>query len=456
MKTHLLAILATTATPVTAAAPVTFTPSTQDIPNPERGFYRAAWTTLDKLEPWFLEDTFRQGTRLVYARIDLEDFRERAIPRAYLARLKRGFAATRRAGLKLIIRATYNYPQGETEYHNAKDATLARVRAHLEQLQPLLAENADVIAFVQAGFIGAWGEWHTSSNNLTTDRNRAQVRDALMAAVPAGRFIQFRYPPDLIGWTPTLPPLDAALSGAFRIGFHNDCFVASQTDVGTFPEEPGPRREMRRKIAAQTALAPFGGETCNPADDPGAKPRTDCADIRREGADFHLTYLNADYYRPLFHERWTQQGCMDEVRHRMGYRLVLDQASARPAAAPGETWRLGLAIRNAGWARPYNARPLEVLLINRRGVARRLAAVGADARSWLPGETSSVTAGVAIPAGLPAGTYQVALALPDASASLHDDARYALRLANADDAARGQQWDAALGAFRLGMQLRVR
>ncbi|MEG8039130.1 DUF4874 domain-containing protein [Sphingomonas sp. LR60] len=307
-----------------ATQTVTFTPSDAEIANPERGFYRAGERDLAALDQASLERVQAGGERLVYARIDLSRYRDGPIPHGALAGLERGFAAARKAGLKLIVRAVYNYPRGETDYHAAQDAPLPIVRAHLAQLRPLLAANADVIAFVQAGFIGAWGEWHSSSNGLTEAPARRAVRDALLEAMPRDRSIQFRYPPDLIAWG-SLP----------RIGFHNDCFMASQTDVGTFSESPQKRAREQAAMAALTMDAPFGGETCNPADDPGAMPRTSCADILAEGARYHLTYLNADYYRRLFHDRWTAGGCMAEVRRRLGYRFALVGASLAPTSEAG-------------------------------------------------------------------------------------------------------------------------
>ena len=73
------------------------------------------------------------------------------------------FADIREAGVKAIIRFAYNqgpYPDSEP------DASKAQILRHIEQLAPLLQNNADVIAWLEAGFIGAWGEWHTSTNGL--------------------------------------------------------------------------------------------------------------------------------------------------------------------------------------------------------------------------------------------------------------------------------------------------
>jgi hypothetical protein len=438
------------AEPAPAVASVDFRAADADFPNPERGFYRAAETDLDALGPSFVAQAYADGYRLVYARINLEPYRDTDLPPAFLDKIEAGFDVARQGGVKLIIRATYNYPRGETEYRDAQDASLARVLTHVAQLKPLLRRNEDVIGFVQAGFIGAWGEWHTSSNDLTTPENRTRIRDALLDATPVSRFIQFRYPPYIQAWTPRLPDLDAALDGSFRIGFHNDCFLASDTDVGTYDEDAAVRAGQRRYGEEQGDLAPFGGETCNPADDPDPRPRTTCDDILGEGARYRLTYLNDSYYRRLFHDNWRKQGCMDEGRRRIGYRFALVRASHPAVVARGGVLSVSLAVRNQGWARLYNPRPVEILLRDRKsGVVRRLEAAGPDPRRWLPGAETTETLKVTLPNDV-LGEQDVLLALPDAGPRLKNDPRFAIRPANSDVEAKRQMWDAQRGAFALG------
>jgi len=433
-----------------------FTPSDADWPNPERGFYRWSWTKLNALSAADVQDAYQQGYRLLYTPLDLSSYRSRELPASLLARLDTSFARARAAGVKLIVRASYNYPESETEYRNVKDAPLARVLGHIAQLKPVLQRNADVIAFVQAGFIGAWGEWHTSSNQLTTPGNRTQVRDALLDAVPATRFVQLRMPAYVMDWTPTLPTLSAVLGGAHRMGVHNDCFLASTTDVGTYDENAGRRTAQRDYVGRLGDLAPFGGETCNPADEDQPTPRTTCPDILAEGARYHLTYLNDEYYRDLFHTQWERDGCMAEVRRRMGYRLELVRAEHADAVGRGEELAVALAVRNTGWARVFNPRGVQWMLRDGAGAVYRLAAAGADPRAWASGTEATQTVRSTIPPDLPTGSYELLLALPDGDARLAADARYALRPANADDPAAGQRWDAALGAFALGSRVLVR
>lgn len=444
--------------PAPAPAPVetSFTASTAEIANPERGMY--AWAA-DNLLLWTQSDAdaqFRAGYRVVYVPVRLDAYANTTLPASLLTELTERFSIARRAGLKLVPRFLYNSPENETEYQNVTDAPLARVLGHIDQLKPVLTANADVIAYLQAGFIGAWGEWHTSSNRLTDAEARTQIRDALLAALPADRFLQLRYPAYLMQWAPTVPSWRDG-STASRIGAHNDCFLASATDVGTYSENATVRQTERDYIASLSRVAPFGGETCNPADEQGAAPRTSCTDILSEGRQFNLTYLNNDYYRDIFHVRWEQQGCLAEVKRSLGYRFEFSTLRHNDAVTAGQSGTLLLTVRNSGWARAFNPRALHLLLRHKsNGAVVRIGLPAVDPRDWLPNATSTVSASFTVPAGTPTGAYDVLLALPDRASSLSTDVRYSVRPANADNAAKAQSWDATLGAFRTGTTLTVR
>lgn len=433
----------------------TFRATDNEIANPERGMY--VWAA-DNLAAWTqaqADAQFKAGYRIVYAPVRLDAYAGGPLPESVLAGLSEGFATARRAGLKLIPRFLYNYPAGETGYQAAQDAPLDRVVGHLGQLKPVLAANADVIAYLQAGFVGAWGEWHTSSNNLTLPAARTRIRDALLDALPPDRFMQVRYPPYLIAWAPQ-PPRWRDGSPAARIGVHNDCFMASRTDVGTYSDDAATRQRERSYVSAMSTVAPFGGETCNPADEARPTPRTGCDDILREGRQFGLTYLNDTYYRPLFHTRWEAQGCMADVKRSMGYRFELMTLRHSATLAAGRSGELTLAVRNRGWARAFNPRGVLLLLKHRdTGAVVRIALASVDPRDWLPGVVSNATASFTVPGGTPAGAYDVLLALPDGAPALAGDVRYSVRPANAEDPARSQAWEEKLGAFHAGTTLRI-
>jgi hypothetical protein len=435
-----------------------FTASNAEIPNPERGFYRWAWSDLNQFSKDDGADAYTNGFRVLYAMVRLDAYKSTALPASLLDGLRTGFANARQSGVKIIPRFVYNYPDGETEYRNATDASLSQVLAHIAQLKPVLQENTDVIAYLQAGFIGAWGEWHTSSNGLTSAGNRTSIRDALLGALPQEQFVQFRYPPYVMEWFATPPTESTAFNGsaASRSGVHNDCFLASATDVGTYSDNATTRQQQRNYTMALAKVTPFGGETCNPADDAGAQPRTSCADILAEGRQFSLTYLNNDYYTEAFHTRWKQDGCYDEVKRLMGYRLEFVSAEHAATATAGAALSVRFTVRNVGWARPFKARPVLLLLKHRTSGTVVKLSTSVDPRSWTAGNSFTHDVPVTVPAGTQVGEHDVYIALPDGAGQLGSDARFAVRPANADNAGSRQGWDVSLGAFRLGTGLTVK
>jgi hypothetical protein len=449
--------------PVLAAvpAPVFFTQfsgTDAEIANPERGFYRWAWTDLDQFSKSDGADAYKNGIRIVYAMVRLDAYKSSVLPASLLSRLRTALSNARQSGVKVIPRFVYNYPANETEYRDVTDASLSRVLAHIAQLKPVLQENTDVIAYLQAGFIGAWGEWHTSSNGLASSINRTAIRDALLDAMPKDQFVQFRYPPHLMAWSASAPAESSAFNGsaASRSGVHNDCFLASATDVGTYSDNATTRTEQHNYTMALSKVSPFGGETCNPADEDGAQPRTSCAAILGEGKQFSLTYLNSEYYTEAFHSRWKKDGCYAEVQRSMGYRLEFLSTEHAATAAAGAAWPIRITVRNVGWARPYKPRQLSVFLKHRVSGNVLKLVTSVDPRTWTAGNTFAHDTSVVIPSTAQPGDYDIYLALPDGAAQVNGDPRFAVRPANADNAGNRQAWDTALGAFRTGTIVTVK
>ncbi len=416
--------------------PIAFTRSDALFPNPERGFYRAANLLAESDLSWLRSE--HPADSLVYSYVRLDAFRDRDIDAATLAALERALGVARADGFEVILRFAYNegpYPDSEP------DAPLARIEGHLAQVAPILRANADVIALVQAGFIGAWGEWHTSTNGLDRDPDaRRAVVEALLAALPSSRSTQVRYPPHLaalIGGA----PLDAsrAFSGSFeaRIGFHNDCFVASETDFGTYPDAEIAR--WRAFASAHTAYSPAGGETCAPF-----PARSACAPAIAELEAMHFSFVNRDYH-PDVVAGWESGGCLGEIERRLGYRLVLTGGELPEAVRPGGSFRVRLALRNEGFAAPFNPRPAVLVVEGPGGRARVTLPI--EVRAWLPG-LHTVDVRLALPGGLAEGAYTLSLLLPSSDEALAARPEFSIRLANDGvwDAARGQN---TLTTFRV-------
>jgi hypothetical protein len=387
--------------------------------NPERGFFVFRDLRASALDVGGLRDG---GISLVYGKVLLADYRERPLDARLLARLRAAFTAIRQAGLKVLPRFYYAADE------QAPDARPARALEHIATLAPLLRDNADVIAALHAGFLGAWGEWHPEGRASDDDRRR--ILQALLEALPASRMILVRRPhfKRAAFGGPVTPALAFTSSPLARLGQLDDCFLASDDDRGTFRTPD----ELRYAIA-DSAFVAVGGETCalNP-------PRTDCPSAQAALARHHWSFLNHEYHPDVL-RGWRQGGCRDTIACRLGYRLVLRAFTTATTARAGQPLTLALTITNDGYGRPVNPRPLLLALarLDGDGAGRPpsspplLLPTGADARAFAAGADADACLTAALPADLPPGEYRIGLALPDPEPTLRADPRYAVQLAGA-------------------------
>jgi hypothetical protein len=410
--------------PEPATVTHTYTTTTAPILNPERGFF-----TPYELpgNPGF-SPVRATGNTLVHLNMRLDDWRETDLPQDVLDGFEANFADIRDAGVKAIIRFSYNegpYPDSEP------DASKAQILRHIEQLTPLLQNNADVIAWIEAGFIGAWGEWHTSTNGLDNLSDKREILNAIRTAIP-NRYVQVRYPANIIEMYPD--PMEAVRA---RVAHHNDCFLSSDTDVGTYERDGVNTIERDQNYLAElTRYTPMSGETCAPN-----PPRSECVSAIQEMELLHFSAINEAYHKGILRS-WEEGGCLEEITNRLGYRLSLRSADFNEGVRPGGLLALTVDIANTGFAALMNPRPLFVVL--RQSNSSFLTKLELDPRSWQPG-SSSFTVKVRLPASMGEGPYQLALWLPDEAETLQQNPLYAVQFANEG------VWEEATGYNILGV-----
>lgn len=433
----------------------TYAPTGDVIANQERGFYHhtethyladgTGYTPLDQatLRNFRTQESITQILRVFY----LEKFASQdVIDMAYLDKVRADFRTIRAAGVKAIVRFAYAKPPGWPPTTPYGDAPLARVLKHINQLKPILRENSDVIAVVQSGFVGLWGEGYYTDHfsdpadpSIVTDQNwadRRAVTDALLRALPADRMIQVRTPymKQRTYGVPTGTAgglsADQAYDGSpvARVGHHNDCFLASPDDFGTYLSDP---IELDKEFVAQDSnYLPQGGETCAVN-----SPRSDWPSASAEMARMHFSYLNTDYNQDVL---TTWGDGITTAKRELGYRFALVKGTFTDTTRPRGTVAVSLDIRNDGWAAPYN--PRQVQLIFQGDKHSYSVTLPADPRRWAPGTTTTVAQTVCAPA-IP-GRYRLLLNLADPAPRLHSTATlpgstetynsaYAIRLANA-------------------------
>lgn len=469
----------------TANRTVTYSPTTALFANPERGFYRyyesrssspTVWSvatiTSTNMVDWLTaaeEATITQAYCLFY----LDTFLDGNISATYLTHMRTNLNNMRTAGRKCILRFAYSDDYTDSNSNgipdileNAASKTepdLPQLLAHIDQLKPILQEYADVITVLQAGFIGLWGEWYytdhfvdnpTQPDNISAAQyeRRKSVVTRLLDALPANRMIALRYPMLKKMMFGRATPLTAGEAfqntPVARLGFHNDAFLNSYGDSGTF-QSPADRTYLQ----AESVYLSMGGEVNQR--ESGAPSRS-CTNAVSEMALYHWSYINTDYYKPTLRS-WKNNGCIHNTSNiagsildRLGYRLVLKRGVYPTTARPGGNLTVQIELVNEGFAAPYNPRDLFLVLHNTSSGVIYKAKLPDDPRYWLAnGQTHLIARTITLPTTLAAGTYALALHLADPNAGLSSRPVYAIRLANAN------LWRATSGWNDLGHSITV-
>lgn len=375
----------------------------------------------------------------------------------------------RAAGQKVIFRPRYDTPKSEPNSCTGFEAdTEARMRDHVDAVAAMLADFKDVVAFIQAGYLGHYGEWNTDKFKPETSPtlNDPAKRRAFLAYVidayrkkGLNRHVGVRRPifaKEMFDNYPQQSPF---------IGFYNDCFMSSDNDADTYAnyeaQNPSNFPDAAKAIEwlkAASRNVPFGGETC-PV---GARRYKKCKNMvgqQSEPAGLHMTYLNVDWANDAM-SSWVQGKCYGEIQSRLGYRFEVASVDYTEQATAGTPVTVRVRVRNTGWARMYNPRSAYVIL--KGGNARfavggqvpgyqALAAThttGGEVRDWLSGEESVFEQTFIAPPG----TWEVGVMLPDPDRP--DVIRYAVRFASTRK--KKPLYDEATGVNMLGVTLTVK
>jgi hypothetical protein len=389
----------------------TFTEDDAAFNNPERGWMDGSGIGLTDGASY---ETIRsKNFTLAYAKVRLDSYKSSALPKTFLDALDAGFGRVRAAGIKVVLRFVYNDGTGG-------DAPEARVLEHIAQLGPIVGKNIDAIAVWQAGLIGAWGEWHSSTNGLDNPTSHKKIVQALLAALPKERMIQIRTPhfKGELWKDPTPESLWFSAEDQARVGHHNDCFLASATDEGTYVDPVATWKDWLEK---DIKALPMGGESCRKT------TLTACDNAKRELARFRWSFYNP-YWHPDVFTQWAAEGCRDEIGKKLGYRLVLEEAAFGKSIAPGGVLPLKFRVKNVGYAPLFNPRPVKVVLDD--GKTRHVATLAVDPRRWMPGTSQTVMVRLRVPASVPLVKARLELWLPDASNALMLRPEYSVRFAS--------------------------
>lgn len=434
-------------------------------PNPERGWYvlfsppgggnPGNWKTPHAPFKAAVLKKLRQdyeGLSLIRENIQLGPFTESDISQEYLDQIQKDWDTVREAGFKVVPRFIYLW--GMT----TRDADESFTVRHLEQLQPLLERNKDIIAWVQPGLFGGCGEGQSSEHGQVVGfpqrltEKGVRIYKKVLQVVPKERMVTFRFPRykwDFFGWnSETCQPLTSedAFTGTdkARIGYANQGYMGDVNSYAMF------RLQNEKSFAEKdAAFVVMEGEVS------AARPfNMEKGTVLSYSQSMHQMCLtkNQGDARNAY-QAWKDNGDYDEVCRRLGYRFRLFETTASDTVKPGNLFSLAMKITNDGWSNIVNPRKVQVLLRNKR--TKELFQVEVkgprENRLWLPfaGETKDLVITAGIPANMVVGTYELFLNLPDPMPRIKDRPEYSIRMANVG------MWEADTGFNRLLHEVKV-
>ncbi len=248
---------------------------------------------------------------------------------------------------------------------------------------------------VDLAIVGAWGEGAGSA--LLSRKTREALVDAYLEAFHHTPLLMLLTDPDTNGY------------GISRraVGWRVDCLG----DMGGFSKTWNHMMDMYPESIIQTGMkdawkkAPISFEVCwvmQRWKDNG----WDIDYIIDQSLKWHISSFNAK--SSAVPQQWWPQ--VNRWLKRMGYRLVLRKFTYPPSVPPGGKLAFTSWWENKGVAPCYRDYPLALRL---KGAARtEVLLTDADIRNWLPGDSIYDDA-VFVPSDLPAGEYEVELALLD-------------------------------------------
>lgn len=265
------------------------------------------------------------------------------------------------------------------------------------------------IGYITAGLLGTWGEWHTyPRDDLWASR---EVQNEVMDAYEKA----FRKTPVLLRYPAGESNAQHAENASRPFGYHDDSFAWATLDTGkpanswffmALLKAAGPRAESKWKTQ------PIGGEIRPEAwgkvfdekpDDPHIQNFDQCVN------ETHVTWLmDSGMFRDRVPEA-IRKRAEAQVR-RLGYEFHVPAVTIR---RDGRALRAVIEVENRGIAPIYHDWQPELALLDASGKPQRVTPVRGSLTGLLPGAPARTWEEALDASGLPAGTYQLALRVPN-------------------------------------------
>ena len=300
---------------------------------------------MDSASTYRLLKAKHQDINLMLLTLDLDGYQQSDISEEKLAELNRALTQAVENKRQIIFRAAYGF----SEFGTVEPEDFNLVLRHIHQISNVLYQYADIILCVQAGMIGPWGEWHSSSllegyPDEKQTRLRNQVVEAWIDSLPEQIVIQLRRPEFIRQAIATGLPIN-------RMGFHDDALLSSYSDMGTYLGDETIREQELSWVNKNLSNGFSGGEV------PKISSFTEIENVIKEFNQLHLTYLNSTYNVEVL-EYWDSleykgQNALTYITQHLGNRLYVQSVSLPNAIFFGNPkLKTDITVKNTGFASP--------------------------------------------------------------------------------------------------------
>lgn len=428
---------------------INYSESLKELNNPERGFYEPIGINMQENN----NKVLNPKNNLVHLRVGIGTFSGKVNGKEditftdnMLSSLDQTLKNIKENGGSVIIRFAYDNFNGTKDLEPSLDMLLT----HIKQLKELFNSNSDVIAYVELGFFGPWGEMHSSQ--ICNKENVSRAITIMLDSVPKNIKIGVRTPAYYAAWANvSLDKLNENIttpnSDAYRVGLYNDGYLGSESDLGTFKN-----REIETSWLNNQAMHTlYGGEVV--ANYASGTPLNTIDYISKEGFITHTTYLNLRWNNNVI-DSWKNTNYNGEdklyqgksaflyINNHLGYRFVLKSSKIINKITIGDNLKGILDIANVGFGNLVNEKKVTILLSNKESTYEIITNI--DARTWNSKEITQISYDVPLPENIKKGEYKVYLRISQSGDFLNDNNYNCIEFANDDI------WNEQIGANYIG------